>query len=79
MAPCWCEDRIQVSAVAGTGSPLQDNATHWAALLPSRITIPVFPKGFSAAKAASTLVARAAAGYHYGANWAICTGGTFTR
>jgi hypothetical protein len=25
------------------------------------------------------LVARAAAGYHYSANWAICTGGTFTR
>jgi hypothetical protein len=25
------------------------------------------------------LVARPAAGYHYSANWVICTGGTFTR
>jgi len=25
------------------------------------------------------LVTRAVAGYHYSANWAICTGGTLTR
>ena len=30
-------------------------------------------------RASDGLVTRPAAGYHYGANWAICTGGTRTR
>ena len=30
-------------------------------------------------RASDGLVTRPAAGYHYRANWAICTGGTFTR
>ena len=30
-------------------------------------------------RASDGLVTRAAAGYHYGANWAICTGGSCTR
>ena len=30
-------------------------------------------------RASDGLVTRAVAGYHYRANWAICTGGTFTR
>ena len=30
-------------------------------------------------RASSGLFTRAVAGYHYSANWAICTGGTFTR
>ena len=30
-------------------------------------------------RASDGLVTRPAAGYHYGANWAICTGGSCTR
>jgi hypothetical protein len=30
-------------------------------------------------RASDGLVTRAVAGYHYSANWIICTGGTFTR
>ena len=30
-------------------------------------------------RASDGLVTRPVAGYHYGANWAICTGGTCTR
>ncbi len=30
-------------------------------------------------RASDGLVTRTVAGYHYSANWVICTGGTFTR
>ena len=70
----WCGDMF-------SGLPygsLSLRPAAWLALLSELTRITPAIKSFYF-RASNGLVARPVAGYHYSANWVICTGGTLTR